>query len=180
MLDILNTIDTWLAGQRPIALATVIETWGSSPRQAGAKMGIAENMAMIGSVSGGCVETAVVSEALDSLEDQQPRLLNFGVSDDVAWNVGLSCGGKISVYTEPLNRAWWEAAAAHVKADQAMVTAVILAGANVGDKVLVDASGGEAGVIYASPTLSETQRDMLTTAAKAALNNRQPARAMIG
>ncbi len=77
MQDILDTVDNWLREGQPVALATVVETWGSSPRQAGAKMGITQNMAMIGSVSGGCVETAVVQEAVDCLTGNRPHLLHF-------------------------------------------------------------------------------------------------------
>ena len=103
MLDILETVNNWLQQGKPIALATVVDTWGSSPRQVGAKMAISGEMEMIGSVSGGCVESAVVQEAVDSLADGKPRLLNFGVSDDTAWNVGLACGGMIDVYVERLD-----------------------------------------------------------------------------
>src|SRR5215813_7172151 len=98
MLDIIPSVGTWLKEERAVALATVIETWGSAPRQAGAKMGINDQTGMTGSVSGGCVETAVVQEALDSLSDGKPRLLHYGVSDDTAWSVGLACGGKMSVF----------------------------------------------------------------------------------
>src|SRR5215813_2273012 len=91
MFDILETVDKWLADGKTVALATVVQTWGSSPRQAGAKMAFTSEMAMIGSVSGGCVETAVVQEALDTLADGKPRLLHYGISDDTAWSVGLAC-----------------------------------------------------------------------------------------
>src|SRR5512135_2617365 len=110
MQDILDTVDNWLHEGQPVALATVVETWGSSPRQAGAKMGITQSTAMIGSVSGGCVETAVVQEAVDCLADGRPRLLHYGVSDETAWEVGLACGGKTSVFVEPLDTTWWRAA----------------------------------------------------------------------
>jgi xanthine dehydrogenase accessory factor len=84
------------------ALATVIETWGSAPRQPGAQLAIGGDGAMEGSVSGGCVEGAVVAEALAAMEDGQPRLLTFGVSDDDAFAVGLACGGTIRVLVEPV------------------------------------------------------------------------------
>jgi xanthine dehydrogenase accessory factor len=176
MLDILATIEHWLSEKRPVVLATVVQTWGSSPRQAGAKMGIDPQLAMVGSVSGGCVETAVVSEAVDGLEDRQPRLLNFGVSDDTAWDVGLSCGGKISIYVEPLDTAWWQIAAEHVRQDKAMVTATIIAGEKVGEKVLVDV----AGVAYASPGLTEARVAEFTELAQRALKQRQSSRTMLG
>ncbi|MCX7287939.1 MAG: XdhC family protein [Rhodobacterales bacterium] len=83
-------------------LATVVETWGSAPRQAGSQLAISGKGEMMGSVSGGCVEGAVVTEALEALQDRQPRLLTFGVSDDTAFAVGLACGGTIRVLVEPV------------------------------------------------------------------------------
>jgi xanthine dehydrogenase accessory factor len=146
MLDILETVENWLKEERKIALATVVETWGSSPRQSGAKMAIAQDMAMIGSVSGGCVETAVVQEALESLKDGKPRLLNYGVTDDTAWDVGLACGGKISIYVEPLNQSWWKSAADFARQDQAMKTVTVLQGDHAGQKMLLN----DTGVVYSS------------------------------
>lgn len=84
------------------ALATVVETWGSAPRQAGSQLAISGAGEIMGSVSGGCVEGAVVTEALEALEDGQPRLLTFGVSDETAFAVGLACGGTIRVLVEPV------------------------------------------------------------------------------
>jgi xanthine dehydrogenase accessory factor len=146
MLDILTTVNEWLDEGRKVALATVVETWGSSPRQAGAKLAVASDMAMIGSVSGGCVEGAVVEEALASLEDGKPRLLNYGVSDDTAWQVGLSCGGRIAIYVEPLDKTWWSLAAERVRADKAFTTVTVISGEAAGQKALME--GNE--VIYSS------------------------------
>ena len=87
---------------RSVAIATVVETWDSAPRPVGSQMVIASDGAMEGSVSGGCVEGAVVAEALEALETGQVRLLNYGVSDDDAFAVGLACGGKIRVLVEPV------------------------------------------------------------------------------
>jgi xanthine dehydrogenase accessory factor len=84
------------------ALATVVETWGSAPRPVGAQLAIGEEAELVGSVSGGCVEGAVVAEALEALEDGTPRLLEFGVSDAEAFAVGLACGGRIRVLVEPV------------------------------------------------------------------------------
>ncbi len=86
------------------ALATVIETWGSAPRQAGSQLAISGTGDMAGSVSGGCVEGAVVTESLAALQDGQPRVLTFGVSDDTAFAVGLACGGTIRVLVEPVGQ----------------------------------------------------------------------------
>ena len=146
MLELLEAVDKWFSEGRRIALATVVETWGSSPRQAGAKMAITHDMAMIGSVSGGCVETAVVQEALKSLKDGKPRLLNYGVSDDTAWDVGLACGGKISIFVEPLNQEWWQIAADHARQDRALKTVTMLQGDQVGQKI----STGDEGIVYSS------------------------------
>jgi xanthine dehydrogenase accessory factor len=92
----------WLEAGKPVALATVVETWGSAPRPKGAQLAITAEAEMAGSVSGGCVEGAVVAEAHDALDDGQPRLLDYGVSDDEAFAVGLACGGRIRVLVEPV------------------------------------------------------------------------------
>jgi xanthine dehydrogenase accessory factor len=92
----------WARAGRGAALATVVETWGSAPRPVGAQLAVGGDAGMVGSVSGGCVEGAVVGEALDALGDGRPRLLDFGVSDDQAFAVGLACGGRIRVLVEPV------------------------------------------------------------------------------
>jgi xanthine/CO dehydrogenase XdhC/CoxF family maturation factor len=100
--DILETALAWKRAGRDVAVATVTSTWGSSPRPAGSQLVVDGKGAMIGSVSGGCIEGAVVREALDAIADGKPRLLDFGVSDEQAWEVGLACGGKVQVYVERL------------------------------------------------------------------------------
>jgi xanthine dehydrogenase accessory factor len=92
----------WHRAGQGAALATVVETWGSAPRQAGSQLAISGKGEMMGSVSGGCVEGAVVTEALEALADRKPRLLTFGVSDETAFAVGLACGGTIRVLVEPV------------------------------------------------------------------------------
>ncbi len=92
----------WHRQGRGAALATVVETWGSAPRQAGSQLAISGSGEIMGSVSGGCVEGAVVTEALEALADGKPRLLTFGVSDETAFAVGLACGGTIRVMVEPV------------------------------------------------------------------------------
>lgn len=92
----------WAEQGRGAALATVVETWGSAPRPTGSQLAIGEDAEMVGSVSGGCVEGAVIAEALDALGDGRPRLLTFGVSDEEAFAVGLACGGTIRVLVEPV------------------------------------------------------------------------------
>lgn len=103
MKDILPELERWQERDEEIALATVINTWGSSPRAAGAKMAVNKKGEMIGSVSGGCVEGAVVEEALQVLKTGKPKLLHYGVADETAWEVGLACGGSIDVFVEPLD-----------------------------------------------------------------------------
>jgi xanthine/CO dehydrogenase XdhC/CoxF family maturation factor len=88
------------AAGRKVALATVVSTWGSSPRPVGSQLVVDDTGAMQGSVSGGCIEGAVVHEALRVMEDGEPRMLSFGVTDDQAWEVGLACGGKVQVFVE--------------------------------------------------------------------------------
>ncbi len=100
--DILEQAARWRIEGKGVALATVVSTWGSSPRPAGSHLAVDENGAMIGSVSGGCIEGAVVLEAQAAIRDRKPRLLEFGVTDDEAWAVGLACGGRVQVYVEPI------------------------------------------------------------------------------
>lgn len=103
MHELLAQIQKWRERGEAIALATVIKTWGSSPRPAGAKLAVNERREMIGSVSGGCVENAVIEEALAVLKTGKPKLLTFGVADEEAWEVGLACGGTIAVFVEKIN-----------------------------------------------------------------------------
>ncbi|HEY8383041.1 MAG TPA: XdhC family protein [Microvirga sp.] len=98
--DILREAESWRQTGRGVALATVVETWGSAPRPVGSHLVIDDEGNFLGSVSGGCVEGAVITEALDVIEDGKPRLLEFGVADETAWRVGLSCGGTIRVFVE--------------------------------------------------------------------------------
>jgi xanthine/CO dehydrogenase XdhC/CoxF family maturation factor len=101
--DILKAAEAWTQEGRGVALATVVETWGSAPRPVGASLVIDQEGNFLGSVSGGCVEGAVVAEAMDVIESGQPRMLEFGVADETAWKVGLSCGGTIRVLLEKVS-----------------------------------------------------------------------------
>jgi xanthine/CO dehydrogenase XdhC/CoxF family maturation factor len=101
--DILKEAESWKREGRGVALATVVETWGSAPRPVGSHLVVDEEGNFLGSVSGGCVEGAVIGEAADVIADGKPRMLEFGVADETAWKVGLSCGGKIRVYVEPVD-----------------------------------------------------------------------------
>ena len=104
MRDILPDLDKWRAEEdKPIALATVIQTWGSSPRRAGAKMALTPDGKITGSVSGGCVEGAVFEEGVEALKSKRTKLLHIGVADETAWEVGLACGGSIDIFVKPLD-----------------------------------------------------------------------------
>ncbi|NNG05981.1 MAG: XdhC family protein [Inquilinus sp.] len=98
--DILEQAASWRAEGRKVALATVVSTWGSSPRPTGSQLAVDQDGRMVGSVSGGCIEGAVVREALEVMEGGPPRLLDFGVTNEQAWEVGLACGGKVEVFVE--------------------------------------------------------------------------------
>ena len=100
--NLLATASTWVREGRKVALATVIETWGSAPQPVGSQLVIDGDGNFEGSVSGGCVEGAVVTEAQDAIETGEGKVLAFGVADETAWEVGLACGGKIRVCVEPV------------------------------------------------------------------------------
>jgi xanthine/CO dehydrogenase XdhC/CoxF family maturation factor len=101
--EVLPFIEGYRARGEPLAIATVVRTYGSAPRQVGSKMVVAQNGAMAGSVSGGCIEGAVFEACQQTLKTGQPQLLTFGVSDELAWEVGLACGGTIEVFVERLD-----------------------------------------------------------------------------
>lgn len=98
--DILDQAVKWRGQGKGVAVATVVSTWGSSPRPVGAKLAVDDGGSFVGSVSGGCVEGAVIEEGLAAIKDGKPRLLDFGVTNEQAWEVGLACGGKIQVFVE--------------------------------------------------------------------------------
>tara|TARA_B100000686_G_scaffold252024_1_gene262631 strand:- start:383 stop:712 length:330 start_codon:yes stop_codon:yes gene_type:complete len=101
---ILDEASDWLSSKQTVVLATVIQTWGSSPRQVGSRMIVNNKGDFSGSVSGGCVETAVVRECLGLLKEKKPfKKIEFKVSDKSAWEVGLACGGEIAIFLEQIN-----------------------------------------------------------------------------
>lgn len=103
MKEILPQLEQWQARGDKIAVATVINTWGSSPRAPGSKMAVNHRGEMTGSVSAGCVENAVYQEAMEVIKTGRPKMLHYGVADDLAWSVGLTCGGKIDIFVERLD-----------------------------------------------------------------------------
>ena len=100
--DVLAQASAWLDGGHKVALATVVKTWGSSPRPAGSHLAVRDDQQFVGSVSGGCVEKAVIEAACEAMQDGEARMLEFGVSNEQAWEVGLACGGRIQVRVEPV------------------------------------------------------------------------------
>ncbi len=100
--DILSVAAQWRAAGEQVAVATVTETWGSSPRPAGSRLAVTASGRMAGSVSGGCIEGAVADAAQATMQTGAPQLLDFGVTNERAWEVGLACGGRVKVFVEKL------------------------------------------------------------------------------
>ena len=100
--DVVELALEWRRSGKSVALATVVQTWGSSPRPAGSNLVIADDGSFEGSVSGGCVEGEVILAAKEVIRDGRPQMLEFGVTDDEAWQVGLACGGQIQILVEPV------------------------------------------------------------------------------
>jgi xanthine/CO dehydrogenase XdhC/CoxF family maturation factor len=103
MKEILADVERWRAKGKKVAIATVVATRRSAPRPVGAKLAVSESGELAGSVSGGCVEGDVFEHACEVLRSGRPKLLNYGIEDEEAWNVGLPCGGEIDVFVEPLD-----------------------------------------------------------------------------
>ena len=101
-MDPLTQLTHWQAAGKSTALATVVATWGSSPRPVGSHMAVLESGDFAGSVSGGCIEGAVVDAAREAITTGKPKLLEYGVSNEQAWEVGLACGGRVQVFVEPV------------------------------------------------------------------------------
>lgn len=141
MKEVIEAIDDWLAtGETAIALATVIRTWGSAPRKVGAKMAFtAGGRSITGSVSGGCVEGAVIEAGGEVLATGRPRLLHFGVADETAWGVGLACGGTIDVLVEPLDLQVYAAARDRIISHRSVSVVTVIRGPDktIGRKLVV-------------------------------------------
>ena len=102
-IEVLRSAEAWRKAGHRVTFGTIVRTWGSAPRPVGSNLAIDEEGNFLGSVSGGCVEGAVVTEAIDVIESGKPKMLEFGVADETAWKVGLSCGGTIRVYVEKVS-----------------------------------------------------------------------------
>lgn len=133
MRDILTDVEKWIDAGETIALATVIQTWGSAPRKAGSHMAFTLSGKITGSVSGGCVENAVIEAGLEVLKTNQPQLLRFGVADETAWGVGLACGGSIDIFVNVLNPVFFQQVKTVLENEIAAVHAVVIRGT---DKLL--------------------------------------------
>jgi xanthine dehydrogenase accessory factor len=150
MRDILPDLDHWNAGEnKSIALATVIQTWGSSPRRAGAKMAMTPDGKITGSVSGGCVEGAVFDTGVEVLKSNHPQLLHFGVADETAWEVGLACGGSIDIFVEPLNTGLFKSLRTVLVEERPAVLATVVRGPAelLGREILVQEDGSMTGTM---------------------------------
>jgi len=143
MHDILSDLENWRAENKSIALATVVQTWGSSPRRAGAKMALTPDGRITGSVSGGCVEGAVFEEGVAVLKSNRPRLLHFGVADETAWEVGLACGGSVDIFVEPLEPRLFESLHIVLVEKRPAVLVTVVRGPDevLGGKMLVGEEG---------------------------------------
>lgn len=126
MQEVIQDINSWLKDGETVGLATVIQTWGSAPRKAGGKMAITTGGKMSGSVSGGCVEGAVFEQAVEAISNQQGKLLEFGVADETAWEVGLACGGNIRVFVESLSKEIYQSVQNIVENDRFGALATIV------------------------------------------------------
>lgn len=149
MRDILPDLDHWREENKPIALATVIQTWGSSPRRAGAKMAITPDGKITGSVSGGCVEGAVFESGVDVLKSNKPQLLHFGVADETAWDVGLACGGSIDIFVKPLEPNFFKSLRSVLLEEQTAVIVTVVRGPDdlLGREMLAHDDGNVLGTI---------------------------------
>jgi xanthine dehydrogenase accessory factor len=150
MRDILSDLEHWdAANNKSIALATVIQTWGSSPRRAGAKMAITPDGKITGSVSGGCVEGAVFDTGVDVLKSNRPRLLHFGVADETAWEVGLACGGSIDIFVQPLDTEFYKSLRSILVEEQSAVSVTVVRGPDelIGREMLMRDDGSVMGTI---------------------------------
>jgi xanthine dehydrogenase accessory factor len=144
--DVATDVARWRSEGEAVALATVVRTWGSGPRGPGAKMALTRDAGISGSVSGGCVEAAVVEEGIEVLSTGTPKLLKFGVSDETAWNVGLTCGGSIEIFVEKLDDSLLQAFSAAMADRHAIARATVIRGYGLGSTVLVR-EGQEPGTV---------------------------------
>jgi xanthine dehydrogenase accessory factor len=148
MRDVMDEVKGWLGSGDQVALATVISTWGSAPRPAGSRMAISKSGKIAGSVSGGCLEGEVFEQAQAVLKGKPAQLFHYGVSDDLAWTVGLSCGGEVDVLVEPLSDVHRQLMGA-LESETPVVLKTDV-GSSPGARQLLSAGDGEAGQLLES------------------------------
>lgn len=153
MREILQPMQDWFESGKEVALATVVEIYGSAPRGLGAKMAVNQDSLMAGSVSGGCVEGAVVAEALKVIKTGKPKLLHYGVTQDQAISVGLACGGTIEVWVEKLTRENFERMKKDLLEERMAVVVSVLSGSHVGEQVYAYQDGSMLGE-FSDPDLT--------------------------
>src|SRR3954447_22545573 len=153
MREVLDDIERWRSAGKRVALARVVAVDGSGPRLPGAAMAVSEDSDVAGSVSGGCVEGAVLTEALDVLEAGSPKLLTYGIADEDAFAVGLTCGGTIHVFVQPLEWSLYDPLADAIRTEEPVALATMLEGPKPGANVLVRPG------IDAMGTLGDTDLD---------------------
>ena len=165
MKEVIDDINRWLAEKQTVALATVVQTWGSAPRKVGAKMALTPGGAISGSVSGGCVEGAVFEEGTAALQTNKSKLLHYGVADETAWDVGLACGGTIEVFVEALDTAVYQFIRNLIQNDEAGASITVIRGPEelLGRKLAVSRAGERLG------TLGNAALDAQAIAAEAPL-----------
>ncbi|WP_433496716.1 XdhC family protein [Sphaerimonospora sp. CA-214678] len=167
MKDIVEALSAWQRDQVRFAVATVVATWGSAPRPSGAAMAVSETGEVVGSVSGGCVEGALYEVATEVLRSGESRLVRYGVSDDDAFSVGLTCGGTLDVLVVPVDgRTYPEfgEVAAAVMAGEAVAVATVTGGMpEIGRRIVVTRTGttGTLGHVRCDATVAELARGML-------------------
>jgi xanthine dehydrogenase accessory factor len=164
MRDVLPQIEAWLAEGRRVALGTVVATWGSAPRPVGSRLAVSDASGLAGSVSGGCVEGAVVQAAQEILKGGPPRLLRFGVADDTAWAVGLACGGTVEVFVEALDLGTFAVWGDAIARDEAAAVATVIAGAGLGEHLSLRPGPEAAALGNLEGPRRETARDALRAA----------------
>ncbi len=191
MKEVIHDINRWLEEKQTVALATVVQTWGSAPRKVGAKMALTPGGAISGSVSGGCVEGAVFEEGTAVLQANRPKLLHFGVADETAWDVGLACGGTIELFVEPLDTAVTQFIHTLIQNDEAGASITIIRGPEelLGRKLAVSRAGarvgtlGDAGLdtaaIAAEVKAANPQRVQLTDEVEVFIDTVRPAPTLI-
>ncbi len=173
MRDLLSDIEAWGAEAQPLSLATVVKTWGSAPRTLGAKMVVSADGRVAGSVSGGCVEAAVIESAREVVKTGKPVLLSFGVADDTAWAVGLACGGAIEVFVEAPDAAGLAELASLASGKVRAAVATVLGGPDLGRRLFLHADGQVRG------TLKSPLSQKVSAAARAALAEGKSARVSV-